>query len=332
MLDYREKYGNCLIPVGYEDNPQLANWVSTQRQERKLFTSKKPSRLTEEKISLLNKVDFVWEAQRGGARAKNKTKRTKVSSMYKNSKKSKMSINSSTTRNTGIRISTSTSTNAIVSLKRTPINDQRLQSTSLTPVNTSSTTEVSAFDFKQDCRPWISVFKDYLWFLDQARNPEEIPALRQWAMNQREEYKRQKSKKANFMLHSGSSKLTHDQFNLLQSINFDWSHHSHHDINMPGSESKTASQLKDVDFVATTAVAIPSQLKSSSNNISSDEMSAHHIVNCHSDSTETSDGQAHVLECKDGPYYSMKKLSTLSAEATIEADAAEALFSLCTKK
>jgi hypothetical protein len=46
----------------------LSNWISTQRQEYKLMLKGRNSRLTPEKIALLNKIDFVWEAQRGGPR------------------------------------------------------------------------------------------------------------------------------------------------------------------------------------------------------------------------------------------------------------------------
>ena len=300
--------------MGYEDNPQLANWVSTQRQEWKLFKSKKPSRLTQEKINILNKVNFVWEAQRGGARARSKTKRSKASNMNKNRKKSKVA-----------------STSTAICSQQNSINVQQSQSKSLTPVDMSKNAENKSFDFEQDHRPWISIFKDYLWFLDQSRNPEEIPALRQWAMNQREEYKRQKSINPNFMLHNESSKLTLDQFNLLQSINFDWNYHLHHDINMTISERQTSSQLEDVGITAATTVGIPHQLESSSNSISLDEMSMHRLVNCHSDSTDSSGGQDHVLDSKKSPCSSMN-LSTRSAGAKIEADAAEALFSLCAKK
>jgi len=70
LCDYNKKYGNCLVPIGYKDNVQLSNWVSTQRQEYKLMKDGKPSRLTPERIQLLNAVDFIWEAQRGGPRRK----------------------------------------------------------------------------------------------------------------------------------------------------------------------------------------------------------------------------------------------------------------------
>lgn len=43
-----------------------------QRQEYKLIRKGRQSRLTEERVDLLNKIDFIWEAQRGGPRRKRK--------------------------------------------------------------------------------------------------------------------------------------------------------------------------------------------------------------------------------------------------------------------
>lgn len=46
--------------------------LKSQRQEYKLIQKGRQSRLTEDRIGLLDKIDFVWEAQRGGPRRKRK--------------------------------------------------------------------------------------------------------------------------------------------------------------------------------------------------------------------------------------------------------------------
>jgi hypothetical protein len=56
---------NSLCP---QENVQLSNWVSTQRQEYKLLRKGRSSRLTKDRIKLLDNIGFVWEAQRGGPR------------------------------------------------------------------------------------------------------------------------------------------------------------------------------------------------------------------------------------------------------------------------
>jgi len=67
---FKKKYGTCLVPMGYKKNVKLANWVSTQRQEFKLLREGKTSRLTTERVKLLDSIGFIWEAHRGGLRIK----------------------------------------------------------------------------------------------------------------------------------------------------------------------------------------------------------------------------------------------------------------------
>lgn len=48
----------------------MSNWVSTQRQERKLLNKGHASRLTKDRVDALEMIGFVWEAQRHGKRKK----------------------------------------------------------------------------------------------------------------------------------------------------------------------------------------------------------------------------------------------------------------------
>lgn len=59
LLAYKKEHGNCTVPIGYEKNKQLSNWVSKQRQEYQA------GRLSEDKILALNKVGFLWKVQPG---------------------------------------------------------------------------------------------------------------------------------------------------------------------------------------------------------------------------------------------------------------------------
>lgn len=70
LKEYQKTNGHCLIPIGHKDNPQLSNWVSTQRQEYKLLLNGRKSRITNERIQKLNEIGFVWEAHRGGKKVK----------------------------------------------------------------------------------------------------------------------------------------------------------------------------------------------------------------------------------------------------------------------
>ncbi len=60
LIEYKAKYGDCLVPVQYEDNPRLGRWVSTQRKYYKLYLNGNTSRITKEKIKQLTSIGFVW--------------------------------------------------------------------------------------------------------------------------------------------------------------------------------------------------------------------------------------------------------------------------------
>ncbi|CAB9502456.1 helicase [Seminavis robusta] len=68
LRDFKHNYGHAQVPIGWEQNVQLANWVSTQRQEYKNLIKGKTSRLNDNRVSLLNSLGFAWELQRGGRR------------------------------------------------------------------------------------------------------------------------------------------------------------------------------------------------------------------------------------------------------------------------
>ena len=54
LIAYKEEHGNCNVPSGYPDNPQLANWVGRQRQ------AKKQDKLSQDKIQKLEAIGFPW--------------------------------------------------------------------------------------------------------------------------------------------------------------------------------------------------------------------------------------------------------------------------------
>ena len=56
---FKAKYGHCHVPRGYIDNPQLAQWCSTQRIQYKLMTEKKRTAMTEEHANLLEAEGFI---------------------------------------------------------------------------------------------------------------------------------------------------------------------------------------------------------------------------------------------------------------------------------
>ena len=55
LVEYNKSHGNCNVPQNWQENPQLAEWVSKKR------LSKKNGKLSDEQILLLNQIGFLWE-------------------------------------------------------------------------------------------------------------------------------------------------------------------------------------------------------------------------------------------------------------------------------
>lgn len=63
LIEYKEKYGDTLVPKRYEKNPSLGNWVNKQRQQyRKFWAKETPCSLNAEKVAMLNEIGFCWDA------------------------------------------------------------------------------------------------------------------------------------------------------------------------------------------------------------------------------------------------------------------------------
>jgi hypothetical protein len=62
LMDFRALTGHCLVPKLYPPNPPLGRWVGRQRSQYKLLQEGLKSRLTEERISKLQLLGFVWYA------------------------------------------------------------------------------------------------------------------------------------------------------------------------------------------------------------------------------------------------------------------------------
>jgi hypothetical protein len=57
LLEFKEKHGHTRVPLKYGENPPLGNWVKNQR------ILHRKGKLSEDHISRLNEVGFVWEAK-----------------------------------------------------------------------------------------------------------------------------------------------------------------------------------------------------------------------------------------------------------------------------
>jgi len=63
LKEYKDEYGDCIVPRGFPLNPRLASWVAEQRKQYKLLKDGKNSSITPKRIELLEELDFAWNAQ-----------------------------------------------------------------------------------------------------------------------------------------------------------------------------------------------------------------------------------------------------------------------------
>lgn len=60
LLKFKGRWGHCLVPNRYEENPQLGSWVSTQRRQYKQFQQDNAPPMTQDRIDFLESIGFVW--------------------------------------------------------------------------------------------------------------------------------------------------------------------------------------------------------------------------------------------------------------------------------
>ena len=60
LKDFAREHGHCKVPKGYHKDIELANWVRNQRLEYTNMQRKKKTRMTEERLQLLNSIGFTW--------------------------------------------------------------------------------------------------------------------------------------------------------------------------------------------------------------------------------------------------------------------------------
>ena len=67
LIEFQQSHGHCNVPQNYCANKRLGEWVMTQRRHYRHQQEGKQSRsMTNERISMLEAIGFVWDAQESG--------------------------------------------------------------------------------------------------------------------------------------------------------------------------------------------------------------------------------------------------------------------------
>ena len=63
LEEYKAYHGDCIVPLDWPSNPSLGIWVDMQRQHYSKRTKGSWHSMTDERVELLEKVGFVWNAR-----------------------------------------------------------------------------------------------------------------------------------------------------------------------------------------------------------------------------------------------------------------------------
>ena len=64
LLQYKKDHGDFLVPFNYPEDPTLPNWVSSQRQQYKLYKRGCKSHMTERRLKILIDADFPFSSNK----------------------------------------------------------------------------------------------------------------------------------------------------------------------------------------------------------------------------------------------------------------------------
>lgn len=63
LVLFRQQHGHTMVPQHYLKDRHFGRWISKQREQYRLLKSNKPSQITPERIELLDRLGFIWDAK-----------------------------------------------------------------------------------------------------------------------------------------------------------------------------------------------------------------------------------------------------------------------------
>jgi len=60
LMEFKRIHKHCNVPSNHSKNPSLAVWVKCQRRQYKLYKEGRPSTITSQRISALERIGFRW--------------------------------------------------------------------------------------------------------------------------------------------------------------------------------------------------------------------------------------------------------------------------------
>ena len=229
LVKYKAEHGNCIVPRGFLVDPRLAAWVAEQRKQNKLFKRGKPTSMTQDRVDLLNEIEFVWFAQEA-AWERNLSDLIAFNKNYGCWRP--VPVTHPTYRKLGLWVKEQRRhRNLMKQGKTSQMTDERIRRL-----------EETGFKFEHTTRAvWGERLEELCRYKAQFGHcnvPSEHPGqLGSWVEYQRRQYKKSTEGK--------SSNLTPGRVQLLKSIGFDWDTTnlvvSPSEAHAPSSDSETES-------------------------------------------------------------------------------------------
>jgi Helicase associated domain len=64
LIQFKEQYGHCVVPLPFSPNPRLGTWVHQQRRQYRYYKEGCPCHMTPERIRCLDSIGFSWHSRK----------------------------------------------------------------------------------------------------------------------------------------------------------------------------------------------------------------------------------------------------------------------------
>jgi hypothetical protein len=66
LIEFKDEFKHCLVPLSWPRNPSLAHWVKRQRHQYRAKNEGKHSTMTPDRQAALESLGFVWDSHAAG--------------------------------------------------------------------------------------------------------------------------------------------------------------------------------------------------------------------------------------------------------------------------
>lgn len=234
LMEYKNRYGDCNVPQGFVENPQLAIWVVTQRRNHRKIKDdddKKITKITKDRMEALESIGFQWQLARGRTKNENKKRfswdeRYQQLQVYRDQfGDCNVPYNYSPNRGLGVWVSVQRQHYKLFQRESGAAEAESQKEKKKKSIMTNDRiAALEAVDFSWESKnrvSWEQRYQDLIQFKDVhghcnvPRNYENDQSLGRWAHLQREQYKKLENNNG-----EKSTTLTTERVQAMEAIGF----------------------------------------------------------------------------------------------------------------